>query len=154
MSNLRDLRVLLSIALFSAASAASTGCYSLTIVNGKQPASAPIIEDKWRSAAAVDLVQIDTPIDFEATCKESGWAKVRQVYAPVDWFADLFLAGFWIYESTHVDVYCAKRGTQPAPLPGAPPAASPLPPSAPPTSAPPTPTQPPPLSPAPTDKTL
>src|SRR4051794_32501011 len=134
----------------------STGCYSITIVSGRQPAPAPAIEDRWRSAAAVDLVQIDTPIDFEATCKESGWAKVHQVLTPVDWFADLFLAGGIVYESTHVDVYCAKRapgGTPAAPVtPGTPTQPPPL---GTPNQPPGTPTQPPPsMPPGPQDHTL
>jgi hypothetical protein len=124
----------------------STGCYSLTIVSGRQPAPSPAIEDKWRSAAAVDVVQIDTPIDFETTCKDTGWAKVHQVFTPVDWFADFVLAGFWLYESTHVDVYCAKRGAAPPPPPpGTPnqPPGTPNQPPGTPTQPPGTPTQPP-----------
>src|SRR4029079_2791437 len=87
---------------------------------------------------------IDTPIDFENVCKENGWAKVRQTLTPVDWFADLFLAGGWIYESNHVDVYCAKgSGATPTGVTpgGAPPAGAP--PVAPGTGAAPTPTMPP-----------
>lgn len=120
----------------------SGGCYSITIVNGKEPAPAPILDDKWRSAAAVDLVPIDTPMDMEVVCKETGWAKIRQVHTVVDWFADTFLAGRAIYESTHVDLYCALGSGKPA----AP--AAPGTPTAPPQAPTGTPNQPPPMPPS------
>lgn len=115
----------------------TTGCFHMTIVNGSaEPAPAPVLEDKWRSSAVLDIVPIDTPLALDTTCKETGWAKIEQRHSGLDYLVDVFLAG-WVYESTHVDVYCAKRGTSAAPpraQPSGTPSAPPLPPSAPPTS--------------------
>jgi hypothetical protein len=132
-----------------------TGCYRMTINNGNaEAAPAPVLEDKWRSTAVLDVVAIDTPMPLDSNCKETGWARIEQRLTVLDWFVDVFLAG-WVYESTHVDLFCAKKGTSASPVtarpaatpggtPTAPPAgaptgtptappASPLPPSSPPT---------------------
>jgi hypothetical protein len=128
----------------------ATGCFRMTIVNGgTEPAPAPVLDGKWRSSAVLDLVPIDTPLALDATCKETGWAKIEQQHTALDYLVDVFLAG-WVYESTHVDVYCAKRGTA-RPAPPAPPAPPPSP-TGTPTAPPGTPTAPPlpPSSPPPT----
>lgn len=122
-----------------------TGCFRMTIINGTtQAAPAPVLNDKWRSSAVLDIVPIDVPLALDATCKESTWARIEQQHTALDYLVDVFLAG-WVYESTHVDLYCAKKGTVPSPAPtpsavptGTPtsppgtPSAPPLPPSAPP----------------------
>jgi len=130
----------------------ASGCFKMTIVNGDvQPAPAPVIEDKWRSTAVLDIVPIDVPLALDATCKGSTWAKIEQTHTVIDYLVDVFLAG-WVYESTHASVWCAKAGTvQPAPIvkplapgPGGLPPTAPPPtgtPNQPPTG---TPTQPPP----------
>ena len=95
----------------------SGGCYKMTIVNGKPPAPAPVLEDKWRSTVALDIVAIDTPIALDGVCKETGWAKIHQSLTPVDWFIDGFAGG--LYESNHASVWCALGS-------GAPPVAVPV----------------------------
>ncbi len=110
----------------------STGCYRMTIVNnGAIPASSPVRDSSWRSATALDLVKIDSALALDLDCKETGWAKFDQELTPLDWLADVFLAGGLVYESTHVDVYCAKAAPPPPPPPPAPVAAPELPPPAP-----------------------
>lgn len=131
----------------------ATGCFRMTINNGNvEPAPAPVLEDKWRSSAVLDIVAIDTPLALDTACKETGWARIHQEHTALDYLVDVFLAG-WVYESTHVDVFCAKRGAAAPPAPAAPeqapsapagtptspagtPTAPPLPPSAPPSSTP------------------
>ena len=122
----------------------ATGCFRMTIVNGNaEPAAAPILEDKWRSSAALDIVPIDPPLALDATCKETGWAKIHQEHTALDYLVDVFLAG-WVYESTHADVFCARKGTSASPPPAAAPAGTPTaPPQGTPTSPPGTPTAPP-----------
>jgi hypothetical protein len=101
------LALLLSIALFS------TGCFRMTIVNGSAEAAAtPAVDDKWRSTTVLDVVAIDAPLALDATCKETPWARIEQRLSVLDYLVDVFLAG-WVYESTHVDVYCAKSGGTP-----------------------------------------
>lgn len=106
------MRSVLRPALIGAA-LLSSGCYRMTIVNGRPPAPAPIIDDKWRSATVLDAVEIDTPLPLDRNCKETGWAKIEQRQNAVNWLVDVFLAGF-VYESTHVDVYCADGRAIPA----------------------------------------
>ncbi len=132
----------------------ATGCFKMTIVNGDvQPAPAPVLDEKWRSSAVLDIVPIDVPLALDTACKESTWAKIEQSHTVLDYLVDVFLAG-WVYESTHASVWCAKAGTvQPAPTvkplqrgPAALPPAAPPPtgtPNQPPTG---TPTQPPPTT--------
>ena len=121
-------------------SLASSGCYRITIVNGRPPADGfGAMDDKWRSATALDAVEIDGPASLDGLCKETGWAKIRQVHTPLNWAVDVFLAGGLVYESTEVSIYCAKPGAAPvvpAPAPVAP-------------SVTPTPSQPPPSPSAP-----
>jgi hypothetical protein len=131
----------------------ATGCFKMTIVNGDvQPAPAPVLEDKWRSSAVLDIVAIDVPLALDATCKGSTWAKIEQSHTFLDYVVDVFLAG-WVYESTHATVWCAKAGTvQPPPtVTPAPKGPAALPPPAPPPGTPNqpptgTPTQPPPTT--------
>ncbi|HSO38644.1 MAG TPA: hypothetical protein VLT33_39210 [Labilithrix sp.] len=120
----------------------ATGCFRMTIINGNaEAAPAPILEDKWRSSAVLDIVPIDVPLALDATCKETGWARIEQEHTALDYLVDVFLAG-WVYESTHATVFCAKKGTSAAPAPAAP-AGTPTAPAGTPTSPPGTPTAPP-----------
>ena len=97
-------------------SLASSGCYRMTIVNGKAPpASGPgAMDGKWRSATVLDAVDIDGAAPLDALCKETGWATIRQVYTPLHWLVDVFLAGGLVYESTDVSIHCAQGGAAPA----------------------------------------
>ena len=98
----------------------ATGCYRMTITNGNAPpAPAPVLEDKWRSSAVLDIIAIDTPLALDAACKETGWAKIEQVHSAVDYLVDVFLAG-WVYESTHATVFCAKSASTSRDRPGPP----------------------------------
>jgi hypothetical protein len=100
------MRRLARMLLFTGA-VLSSGCFRMTIHNGQEPAAAPVIEDRWRSTTVLDLIDIDTPIRLESSCKETGWAKIEQRRNGLNWLVDVFLAGA-VYESTHVDVYCAR----------------------------------------------
>ena len=81
------------------------------------------MDDKWRSATALDAVEIDGPASLDGLCKETGWAKIRQVHTPLNWAVDVFLAGGLVYESTEVSIYCAKAGAGAAPVVRMPPVA-------------------------------
>jgi hypothetical protein len=140
----------LAVAAVALLATASTGCFSLTIVSGKEPAQSPVVDDAWRSASVLDVVAIDTPMAIDLLCKDTGWSKIHQERSVINWLADVFLAGSAIYESTHVDLYCAKAAGAPPGAAAAPSGAAPpvvLPPTSPsgtPTQPPPTPTAPPP----------
>jgi hypothetical protein len=151
MSALHVRGLAVAVALLATA---STGCFSLTIVSGKEPAQSPIVDDAWRSASVLDVVAIDTPLAIDLLCKDTGWSKIHQEHSVLNWLADVFLAGSAIYESTHVDLYCARApgappGAAAAPTGSPPPAPGVLPPTHPPASPTGTPTQPPPTPTAP-----
>lgn len=113
--------------------ALSTGCYHLTIHNGRSPTSepAPGYEGKWRSAVILDAVEVDKPLPLDLLCKGSGWAEIDQTMGPLNWLVDVFLAGF-VYESSTLTLRCAKSGVLPNPPIPQKPAAPPSAPQAPP----------------------
>jgi hypothetical protein len=114
-----------------------SACYRMTITSGRAPAPAPKVEDRWRSTTVLDAVEIDKPLPLDLECKETGWATIEQRRNGLNWLVDVFLAGV-VYESTHVNVYCAQAAPAPAPAP-APSAAPPVDPNAPGAPAPATP---------------
>lgn len=99
-----------------------SGCYRMTITSGRAPAPAPKVEDRWRSTTVLDAFEIDKPLPLDLECKETGWATIEQRRNGLNWLVDVFLAGV-VYESTHVNVYCAQGA--PAPAPGAAPPGDP-----------------------------
>lgn len=104
-------------AFFALVVTTSTGCYEMTFANGKVPVENPVIDNTWRSASVLDAVEIDKPILLNAACKETGWASIHQEHTPLNWAVDVFLAGGVVYESTRVDVVCAKPSGEPAMTP-------------------------------------
>lgn len=151
---LRALRVALPVA--AVLSIASSGCFRITLVNGtRTPKNGyGAMDDQWRSATVLDAVDVDGAASLDGLCKETGWATIRQVHSPLNWAVDVFLAGGLVYESSKVDIHCAK-GAEPPPT-GAPgtPGVTPTPsqPAPTPTQPPgvtPTPSQPPPSQPPP-----
>jgi hypothetical protein len=86
----------------------TAGCYRTTIYSGRPVSPAnPTYEDKWRSAALGDIVDIDgaTPLDLH--CRETGWAQIDHWRSVGNWLVDVFLAGTLIYESNRATVQCA-----------------------------------------------
>jgi hypothetical protein len=99
---------LLIRALMAGTVIASTGCFRMTIVNQNYVAEdMPRKEDAWRSATVLDVFAIDSPMSLDGICKDSKWARIEQVHSVIDWFVDVVLAG-WVYESTHVNLYCTR----------------------------------------------
>jgi hypothetical protein len=112
------MNALLSRAIVIVTVLVSSGCYRMTIRNGSRPtAPAPVIEDQWRSATAVDVFPVDTPVPLDTACPNSDWAKIEQSRSPVNWLVDVFLAGQAIYESTHVDLWCTPASGPPMSAP-------------------------------------
>jgi hypothetical protein len=115
--------------------ALTSGCYHITIRNGRSPTPDPVesYDGKWRSTTVLDVIDIDKPLPLDLVCKETGWATIDQKMTPVNWLVDVFLAGF-VYESDDVWLKCARspeksppapRPTLPAPT--APPESPPVP---------------------------
>jgi hypothetical protein len=117
-----------SLFVFGLLALTQAGCYRMTIKSGRTPAETrPAYDDKWRSAALLDVVDIDTPVGLDSLCKETGWAVIEQYRSPLNWLVDVFLAGHLIYESGYATVRCAATGVptqQPQPPPPAQPTAN------------------------------
>jgi hypothetical protein len=110
---------------------AQAGCYRMTIKSGRTPdqSSRPAYDDKWRSAALLDVVEIDPPVGLDSLCKGTGWATIEQYRSPINWLVDVFLAGALIYESGYATVKCAEKVAPPQPAPAPQPQPPPAPPS-------------------------
>lgn len=110
------------LALIVAALLSTSGCYRMTITNGRPPEPSPKVDQRWASATVLDVFPVDSPTRLDLTCKETGWSEIHQHQSVLNWLVDAFLAGKGIYESTQVDIYCAHGGqaapaSQPAPAP-------------------------------------
>jgi hypothetical protein len=121
---------------------ALSGCFKMTITSGRPPAETSDYQDRWRSAVIGNAIEIDKPVALDLICKDTGWAKIEQHESPLNWLADVFLAGFF-YQSKTETVHCAAAGSAPPPpattapvpaqptptAPTAPPPPSPMPPA-------------------------
>ena len=93
--------------------AGTPACYSVTVRSGRPPAPEPPsgFDGQWRSAVLGDIVEIDQPVPLNRLCK-AGWAEIHQERTPVNWLADVFLAGFF-YESQKLTLRCGEGSAPP-----------------------------------------